>query len=85
MPRIAATDLAGSRNLQRAAVGGAKSIQRGEHVLHPFQLRRRHGGDGGTGVVDKRREDDPRLEKDGNGLCLMASVAYRRSVDTQSE
>lgn len=42
------------------AVGDAKSIPR-EHMLHPFQLRRRHGveGDGEADVADKRREDDP--------------------------
>lgn len=39
VPRFATTDLAGSRN---PSVGGAKSIPR-EHVLHPFQLRRRRG------------------------------------------
>lgn len=54
-----------------------------EHVLHPFQLTRRHGEEGRSGVVDKGGEYRA-MDKDNNRLCLMAWVAYRRSVDTPS-
>lgn len=51
------------------AVGGAKSIPR-EHVLHPFQLRRRHGGSNEeAGVADRRREDDPGWARTATGFA----------------
>lgn len=93
VPRIAAADLAGSRNLRRAAAprrrgGRCKKHPAGTRAS-PFSVKAstRRGGDGEASgdVADRRERRRSRLSEDGNRLCLMAWVAYRRSVDTQSE